>query len=1282
MPEPRPSSNLSVVLTLAAVVVLLLVAAPFFLFVGRNAAPGPIIPVPVVTEKGELSTDPGDRLSLDAKRELLKMSQHAVAYLENAKVRDALKVLAKIQTQFPEDPFAARNIAIAVSGEAKVASQITAEDIQLEEAEAAALNVLKAAPNDPISHILAARIAAKLGDNELAYQRYQKAVEVDPKSAVAWYELFDMLRAGAVGDGDPMKVPEQQEAALLHVWEIRPDNLRVLIDLIDVMLKTHNVKIAEVVKGFETRMPLLVRMYEESKSDGRLATVYPAAVAAISKEVEGNAQPNWDTITTHARPVKNLILSLGPVLYDLDRLHPNSLDFIQVRFESPALNAPDLDIPDLHPAIPVTFAAATEQLPLTDSPLDIKVEDYNLDERADIWVLTPGKLRIYGTSSTSATWKLLSELPVPEGLTKLLVADLDWDNEPTIEAGTAPPAPKAAPPDKPRDADCQQTDADVLLYGPAGIRIFKNELAPDHSTRTWVAIDQSGLEGLTDVTAVTPTDFDHEGDFDLAVGTPQGLQLWSNREQFTFKNVGDLSVLPPKFAVRKIIAVDFDRDVDLDLLVFGDGDGPVTSGIMINHLHGVLEWRTFEQQELGDLQKQVRSAIVIDADRNVSWDLLGTGPKEPALVLTRTTGPGMIKPVRTDSLPDVLNGGIATFDLDNDGFQDVVSWDGQKLRLLRGAGSGKFTVQGELAPAELPAEIKDCHPADIDLDGDLDLVVCTAANVLILANDGGHKNYWVDVRVRAQPRKNPQPAEMSKRRVNHQGIDSILEINSGGYYMPQLVTSSTTHFGLGQREFAEQIRVIWTNGVPQDIIDAKRALSICEVQAAKGSCPFSYTWDGEKFTFFTDLLWNAPLGLQFAEGVIAPARQWEYLKIPGKRMVPKDDKFVLQITEELWEATYFDQIELLAVDHPADVEIYSNEKVGPAEISEFKIHTVRDPRPVVAAHDQRGRDVLTEVSLEDGQFTKCYDTVLRQGLTTEHWLELDLGPISESGPLTLFLTGWMFPTETSISVAVSQNPANKQARPPALWVPDAQGEWKEIRPFMGFPGGKTKTIAVDLTGVFAGSDHRLRIATNMQFHWDHAFFAVGETPAEVRMQPVRLESAELHYRGFSNHYWEAGNGPDRYDYSTLLPGPNWPPMQGKFTRYGKVEELLTKTDDLLAVVGAGDEITMTFLQPEKPLPEGWKRDFILHSVGWDKDADLNTVYGQTVEPMPFNAMTKYPYPVQEGPFETAEYQAYLKKYQTRVQDYGKFWRRVKQGRGDAPTPATLPTPAEKQNAGG
>ena len=88
------------------------------------------------------------------------------------------------------------------------------------------------------------------------------------------------------------------------------------------------------------------------------------------------------------------------------------------------------------------------------------------------------------------------------------------------------------------------------------------------------------------------------------------------------------------------------------------------------------------------------------------------------------------------------------------------------------------------------------------------------------------------------------------------------------------------HFGVGKSEGAEAVRVLWTNGIPQNILSPKPRLTFTEKQELlKGSCPYLYTWTGEKYEFFTDLLWAAPIGLQFGEGVIMPTRDWEYLLI-------------------------------------------------------------------------------------------------------------------------------------------------------------------------------------------------------------------------------------------------------------------------------------------------------------------------------------------------------------------------------------------------------------------
>ncbi len=209
---------------------------------------------------------------------------------------------------------------------------------------------------------------------------------------------------------------------------------------------------------------------------------------------------------------------------------------------------------------------------------------------------------------------------------------------------------------------------------------------------------------------------------------------------------------------------------------------------------------------------------------------------------------------------------------------------------------------------------------------------------------------------------------------------------------------------------------------------------------------------------------------------------------------------------------------------------------------------------------------------------------------------------------------------------------------------------------MGFPGGKTKTIAVDLSHAFLTDDYRLRIKTTMELRWDAAFFTVDEVPAEYRQTEIPIQHARLFYRGFSKRIDRPHHAPETYDFHDVDRNPHWPPMDGRFTRYGDITELLQSDDDRLVVLGAGDTMTLRFGVPQRPLPAGWKRDFFIRNVGWDKDADLNTVAGQTSEPLPFLKMRAYPVPPDVPTPHSQHYRDYLRTYQTRRQLAAPFWR--------------------------
>ena len=173
--------------------------------------------------------------------------------------------------------------------------------------------------------------------------------------------------------------------------------------------------------------------------------------------------------------------------------------------------------------------------------------------------------------------------------------------------------------------------------------------------------------------------------------------------------------------------------------------------------------------------------------------------------------------------------------------------------------------------------------------------------------------------------------------------------------------------------------------------------------------------------------------------------------------------------------------------------------------------------------------------------------------------------------------------------------------------------------------------------------------------------------ASLEMQWLPLQEGVLHYRGFSRELPRDRHQPHWYDYQTVSTEPAWPPLGGRFTKYGDVKELMQNDDDRLVVMGSGDEMVLRFQIPEAPMKPGWVRNFILHSVGWDKDAALNTLEGQSSLPLPFSSMQQYP-PGIEDRHRATQIESMHRDSMTRKQPVDRFWKPTL---GDPSTSATV-----------
>jgi thioredoxin-like negative regulator of GroEL len=796
--------------------------------------------------------------------------------------------------------------------------------------------------------------------------------------------------------------------------------------------------------------------------------------------------------------------------------------------------------------------------------------------------------------------------------------------------------------------------------------------------------------------AATFADYDNDGWLDLFVVGGDGRgRLYRNRGNVTFEDVTARAGVADVGAARTPRFIDLDHDGDLDLLLVGDGpprvyrnnlDGSFTEATSAFGLAGTgagasdALFGDFDgdgridlflaraqgggqllynrgPQRFGDataasaLVGASGAAATGDYDNDGFLDLFtaGSGGAAPALWLNRGDGT-----FRRDDRSAAALGRVASvhprasrfLDYDNDGWLDLlVAGDGGVV-LLHGDGRGGL---GD-APGVLPDDVRSAagiEVTDVDQDGDQDLLQASApGTVRLLRNDGGNLRLALNVELKA--------LRTGSGKNNVYGIGARVEMRAGELRQTRVVTDRLTHFGLGPHLKADVLRIEWPNGVPQTLYFPGTDQDVLETENLKGSCAFLYTWDGTGFRFVTDVMWRSalgmPMGLMGGGTAFAPAgASQEYLRIPGEALRPKDGHYVLQLTEELWETAYVDRLRLLAVDHPDSVDVFVDERFVPPGPVELRLFQAVRPRPPLSATDGRGTDLLPALREKDDVYVSNLVPTRYQGIVEPHDLVMDLGPEAGAPGSHLFLRGWIYPTDASINVALSQQSEIRPAAP-SLEVRDANGRWKTVQPFLGFPSGKDKTMVIDLAGIFPTSDHHVRIRTNMQIYWDRAFVARDAERSPTRVTTLAPAAADLHYRGFSRTYRKGGRyGPHWFAYDDVTRESPWRPITGAFTRYGDVLPLLGGQDDMYVVMAAGDEATIRFdAAAAPPPPPGWRRDFLLYTDGWIKDSDLNTAHGTTVGPLPFHRIREYPYAPGESYPTDARHQRYLREYNTRM----------------------------------
>jgi tetratricopeptide (TPR) repeat protein len=850
-------------------------------------------------------------------------------------------------------------------------------------------------------------------------------------------------------------------------------------------------------------------------------------------------------------------------------------------------------------------------------------------------------------------------------------------------------------------------DGDLDLWlGRAGTDLLFINDGKGHFQKS-VTNDATGPPLLTSTARLL--DIDSDGDLDLlalrlaegAVPASTGMQaaagslLRNNRDGSLTDVAQRLGLAAADIAMATVVYDDFDNDRDLDLILFPANQSPLVwvnervwkyrlvSGdrkatAAISSASPGLEPDGREANETAVVRPTMDDvatgldiggscgATTGDPNKDGLRDLLVFSGDRVRLLHNR----GHFRFEADTSFADqhgTLGGTSGQFvDIDNDGDLDIVIADAHRrdgtrgpVLLLSDWPNHRFLDAAQLDPGLLLSALQTdgpaaCVAADFTGNGLCDLLLVAAGSppqLLKNVTQGGH---WI-----ALDLEGTRPRDRMAR-SNRSAIGARVEVKAGSVFQQHVVGTTAgptamaplrVHAGLGPHPNVEWLRILWPDAVLQAELElaADQAVSVVELPRKTSSCPHLFAWDGSRYVFVSDFGGMGGLGYLIAPGRYAPPDPTEYVPLP--QLGPRQDHYVLQVLEPLEETIYFDEAKLVAVDHREGTTVYPREMLAcEGAPPPFELFCYADTIQPVRATDHRGHDVTDRLRKIDRQVAGATDLDDRYvGYAADHFVQLDFGDRLSRLPAgtrtILYLHGWVDYAYSTTNFAASQAGLELKAPTIQVW---REGEWHDLFRQIGYPAGLRHMMTVDMTGKLKPTDRRLRITNNMELFWDRIFLATHRGDAVQRVQEVAAVAADLHFRGYPRDYSPDGRQPNLYDYANIDSSQPWKLMAGSYTRFGDVRQLLDQRDDCYVIMGRGEEVTLKFPTAALgPVPLGCVRSFLLKTDSYCKDMDLYTAFPDTVEPLPFHAMTSYPYGPDEHYPDNAMTRDYRRHYNTR-----------------------------------
>ncbi|WP_462249617.1 FG-GAP repeat domain-containing protein [Ekhidna sp.] len=278
-------------------------------------------------------------------------------------------------------------------------------------------------------------------------------------------------------------------------------------------------------------------------------------------------------------------------------------------------------------------------------------------------------------------------------------------------------------------------------------------------------------------------DLDQDGDMDILIANehrPNILLINDGKGKFTNESTSRI----PQIAhdSEDIGIADFDLDGDPDIIVVSEDDK--TNELYLNNGDGTF----IDAGERIPVDGTSNSVVIIDVNNDKAMDIIiGNNGQNNLLI---NDGKGQFKDETNDRLgifKDVTQD-ITPADVDNDGDFDLLIGNEDANRILINDGNGYFEDQSSsrIPYREEPEETREVVLADIDNDGDLDIlfgnVQAFVENALrqnrLLLNDG--KGFFSDITNTNIPADNNRCFGLAFLDIDNDGDADIMTGNTNG----------------------------------------------------------------------------------------------------------------------------------------------------------------------------------------------------------------------------------------------------------------------------------------------------------------------------------------------------------------------------------------------------------------------------------------------------------------------------------------------------------------------